>query len=78
MGMIGLINEHFMMKMYTDKLTDEELAVLGNVAFLYQDPRDRLFDFKKVSGLFTKVLNGIPVMEEATLDALSAVIDTRL
>lgn len=76
--MSATIMMYVVVKMYTDNLTDEELAVLGTTAFTYQDPRNKLFDFKKVSGLFTKVLNGIPVMEEATLDALSAVIDTRL
>ena len=44
--MSATIMMYVVVKMYTDNLTDEELAVLGTTAFTYQDPRNKLFDFK--------------------------------
>jgi hypothetical protein len=55
-------------------LTDEELAALNLCAQLDQDPHGRIFDYKKVSSLFTE--NG--KMHTATKEALARVVNHRL
>lgn len=63
-----------MVELYTQDLTDLELAVLNNVAQLDQDPRGRLFDYDKVKGLFA---NGDKMHDETKL-ALAAIVNNRL
>lgn len=58
------------------QLTDEELAVLNNVAQLDGDPHGRLFDYAKVAMLFDQA--GGTRMHDETKRALAAVVLQRL
>lgn len=62
--------------MYTDQLTDLELAVLNNVAQTDDDPHGRLFDYSKVAGLFSEA--GGVRMHAETKEALARVVLARL
>jgi hypothetical protein len=62
--------------MYTNELTDEELAALNLVAQLDSNPRGRIFDYEKVSGLFSEA-NGTKMHAE-TKEALAAIALERL
>jgi hypothetical protein len=55
-------------------LTDEELEVLSSCVQLDQDPHGRIFDYEKVSSLFTE--NG--KMRPATKEALAQAVELRL
>jgi hypothetical protein len=60
--------------MAVQDLTNEELVVLNLCAQLDQDPHGRIFDYEKVSSLFTE--NG--KMHTATKEALARVVNHRL
>jgi hypothetical protein len=60
--------------MAVQDLTDEELAVLNLCAQLDQNPHGRIFDYEKVSSLFTE--NG--KMHPVTKEALARVVNHRL
>ncbi len=57
-------------------LSDLELAVLNNVAQLDGNPHNRVFDYEKVSALFTE-RDGTRMHDE-TKDALAVVVNNRL
>lgn len=63
-------------KMTCDALTDLELAALNLVAQTDQDPRDRVFDYQQVKGLFTE--SGGTRMHEMTKMALAKIVNERL
>lgn len=58
------------------ELSNEELAVLNNVAQMDLDPHGRLFDYTKVAALFTE--NGGTRMHAETKHALAAIVLRRL
>lgn len=59
-----------------NELSDLELAVLNNIAQLDGDPRNRLFDYEKVEGLFTEA-NGTRMHNETKI-ALASIVNNRL
>jgi hypothetical protein len=67
-------DEQAVVAMVAQDLTDEELAALNLCAQLDQNPHGRIFDYEKVSGLFTE--NG--KMHTATKEALAQVVKHRL
>lgn len=62
-------------KMFTDKLTNLELAAIGNVALTGTNPKG-VMGYDKVAPLFTAF--GGTKMHSDALDALVAIIDERL
>lgn len=62
--------------MITEGLTNLELAMLNIVSQLNEDPHGRLFDYDKVSPLFTE--NKEKRMHKETKTALAAVVNRRL
>jgi hypothetical protein len=62
--------------MYTNELTDLELAALNNVVQLDMDPHGRIFDYNKVAGLFSEA-NGTRA-HSMTKDALATIVLKRL
>ena len=65
-----------MMMMACDELTDQELAALNIAVQLDQNPQGRIYDYDKVSHLFTEA-DGTR-MHDAGKQILAAIVTKRL